>query len=253
MMNSNLFSDRRTKRIFGLTTAISLAFTFASVATVANGQQPLTWQTKRQSAQPTQPVRHAQSTGQAKLASFNENVRATEKTNLKTVGFRLIEWKTIHADSEASAQESVASLKKIGCEVEMNNHGNHIDVRYRCPQWKAMELPSDQLAAQWTSWLKGKSLETVVVNPPANTKSPTVMFRLSTPKTLHLHDPQKANEIVGTLRLIGVEVSVNNHGNHIDATFQCPNWTTIELPSDSNAHVWQKWLNESGFETKHTH
>jgi biotin operon repressor len=241
MMKSTAISMQTMTVLFGLAAAISIAFA-ASIATA------------QQSGNSTSVMAQGnRSGGQAKLASFTENISSPRNSNLRKVGFRLLEWKTIHAESEAAAKENVSSLKKIGCEVQMSNHGNHIDVRYRCPQWKAMELPTDQLAAQWTEWLKGKSLETVVVNPPANTKKPTVDFRMAAPQTLHLHDPQKANEIIGTLRLIGVEVAVNNHGNHLDATFQCPNWTTIELPSDSNAHVWQKWLDEAGFETKHTH
>ncbi len=118
---------------------------------------------------------------------------------------------------------------------------------------KRWSCRSDQLASQWASWLIEKGMETVIVDPPANTKGPTVRYRMPTTKKLHIHDPDKAKEMVMTLQLIGVYVSTSNHGNHIDASVHCPQWKTIELTSDEIAHKWQKWLNDNGFETQHTH
>ncbi len=199
----------------------------------------------------------------ARQTAANQDV-ATERSNssvpvvqassaAKRVGFRLTEWKTFHSHSEAEAKQQIATLMKIGCEVKSENHGNHIDVQYRCVNWKALKLASDPLVNQWSTWCESQGMETVVINPPAATKKPTVRFRLPAAKTVHLHDPNQATQVVATLKLIGCEVSTNNHGNHIDATFSCPNWSTIELASEDKAHGWQKWLNESGFETEHTH
>jgi hypothetical protein len=174
-------------------------------------------------------------------------------SSLKRVGFRLTDWKTIHSHSEQDAKVAISTLTKIGCEVTSDNHGNHIDVRYRCPEWKSMKVSTDQLANQWSTWCAGKGMETVVLNPPANTKNATVKFRLPNEKSIHLHDPIQAQQILNTLKMIGCTVSTSAHGNHIDASFSCPEWITIELPSDDNAHSWQKWLKESGFETQHVH
>jgi hypothetical protein len=171
----------------------------------------------------------------------------------RKVGFRLTDWKTIHSHSSEDAQQQIATLMKIGCEVKSENHGNHIDVRYRCVNWKALKLTSDQLVNQWTTWCQAKGMETVVVDPVASTKKPTVRFRLAVPQTVHLHDNEEASQVIATLKLIGCQVTSNDHGNHIDATFSCPSWKTIELSSDEKAHSWQTWLNESGFETEHTH
>jgi len=171
----------------------------------------------------------------------------------KKVGFRLTDWKTIHSHSSAEAQQHISTLMKIGCEVKSENHGNHIDVRYRCVNWKTLKLATDQLVNQWTTWCESKGMETVVVNPPATTKKPTVRFRLLAKKTVHLHDPDQAQQVIATLKLIGCQVASNSHGNHIDATFSCPSWSTIELSTEEKAHSWQKWLDESGFETEHTH
>lgn len=175
------------------------------------------------------------------------------RTSTRQIGFRLTEWKTIHAQSVGQADQEVAALKKIGCEVTSNDHGGHVDIKYRCPQWKSMKVPTETLAKQWSSWCTAKGMETVEMNPPANTKYPTVEYRLPVPQTVHLHNSDQATQIITTLKLIGCQVSTNDHGNHLDTTFSCPQWSTIALPSEESAHSWQSWLDESGFETRHQH
>ncbi|MDG1874546.1 MAG: hypothetical protein P8J27_11590 [Mariniblastus sp.] len=173
--------------------------------------------------------------------------------SFKKLGFRVANWKTTHSHSETHAQEEIATLKKIGCEVETEAHGNHVDVRYRCPEWRSIKLSTDQLINQWSTWCAAKGMETVIMNPPANTKLPTVKFRLTASRTVHLHNPKEAAQIVNTLKLVGCQVATNSHGDHMDATYSCPEWVTIELVNEKTAHSWQKWLNDSGFETQHTH
>ena len=171
----------------------------------------------------------------------------------KKLGFRLTKWKTIHTNSPEQAQEEVETLKKIGCEAISESHGNHIDVRYQCPEWKSVKLASDQLVAQWAAWCEAKGMETVIMQPPATTKRPTVRFRLQTPRTVHLHNKLEGDQIINTLDLVGCSVTTNSHGDHMDATYSCPEWRTIELPTEDVAHAWQNWFRESGFETQHTH
>ena len=171
----------------------------------------------------------------------------------KIVGYRAPDWKTLHTASEAEAEKTVATLKRIGCEVEANNHGDHVDVKFRCPEWRSMKVKTHTLQSQWSTWCENQGLETVVVNPAPNTKRPTVVFQMPQPRTVHLHDQAAAQKILNTLTLVGCEISTNDHAGHTDATFACPNWTTIELATEDSAHAWQKWLKESGFETKHTH
>jgi hypothetical protein len=171
----------------------------------------------------------------------------------KIVGYRAPEWKSVHTASQDEATAMIAALKKIGCEVDTVDHENHIDVKFRCAEWRSMKVATHGLQNQWATWCDSHGLETVVVNPPANTKRPTVSFRLPKARTVHLHDVHKAQQIINTLNLVGCEVKTSDHDGHIDATFSCPEWTTIELTSEDSAHGWQKWLNESGFETKHTH
>ena len=169
------------------------------------------------------------------------------------VGYRAPDWKTLHTSSTEGAEQTVGTLKKIGCEVETNNHGDHIDIKFRCPEWRSMKVKTHALQAQWSNWCETQGLETVVVNPTPNTKRPTVSFQMAQPRTVHLHDQDAAQKILNTLTLVGCEISTNDHGDHTDATFSCPQWTTIELVSEDSAHAWQKWLKESGFQTKHEH
>lgn len=78
----------------------------------------------------------------------------------EVVGYRLQNWKTVHAESADAADRQVATLKKIGCEVKTDDHGNHVDVSYRCVEWKRMALPTHAAAHQWENWLKSAGFET---------------------------------------------------------------------------------------------
>ena len=171
----------------------------------------------------------------------------------KLVGYRAPEWKTLHTASAEQAEQTVATLKRIGCEVDASNHGDHVDVKFRCPEWRSMKVKTHALQAQWSSWCENQGLETVVVNPAPNTKRPTVSFQMAKARTVHLHDQAAAQKILNTLTLVGCDISTKDHADHTDATFSCPQWTTIELTTEDSAHAWQKWLKESGFETKHEH
>ena len=179
-------------------------------------------------------------------------VKSIKSSEIK-MGYRLEAWKTLHSSTSEEAQQAIATLEKIGCEVKSQKHGSHIDVSYRCLDWRSMKLSSSQLVNQWSSWCQARGMETVLMNPSSETKQPTVRFRMPTAKTVHLHDEAKAKQILNTLRLIGCEVTSKNHGNHLDATFSCPDWRTIELADEPQAHAWQSWLKGSGFETQHTH
>jgi len=171
----------------------------------------------------------------------------------KLVGYRAPDWQTLHTASADEAQQTVATLKRIGCEVESNNHGDHVDVKFRCPEWRSMKVKTHALQSQWSNWCEKQGLETVVVAPAPDTKRPTVAFQMAQPRTVHLHDQAAAQKILNTLTLVGCEISTKDHDGHTDATFSCPQWKTIELTSEDSAHAWEKWLKESGFETKHTH
>lgn len=174
-------------------------------------------------------------------------------TSAVKLGFRLTAWKTIHADTQQQATLESDALKKIGCDVTTENHGGHFDVKYRCPKWKSMKMSTESLRTQWSAWCVAKGMETVEIAPAANTQKATVQFRMPVPKTVHLHDADQASKIITTLKLIGCQVSSNDHGGHTDTTFSCLEWKTIALATEESAHGWQAWLKDSGFETRHTH
>ena len=169
------------------------------------------------------------------------------------VGFRLANWRTIHADDTNAANDTVGTLKKIGCEVRQSNHGGHVDISFRCPSWKTISVQSDEQSKKWNQWLTNNEFETVILNPAKDAKLPTVRLRMTTRKTIHARSAEQAQALKETYELIGCEVKINNHGNHIDVSFHCPKWNTIALPNSKVAHVWQDWLKKSGFETEHDH
>ncbi|MFK7770428.1 MAG: hypothetical protein AB8B55_24675 [Mariniblastus sp.] len=219
-----------------------LTVTFAALVSVLGLTEQVDAQTTQNAATQNTP-----------MAQAGQQPAQLVAASAKKIGYRVTQWKTVHSNSEQEAQTDIATLKKLGCEVTSENHDNHIDVKYRCPEWKSVKVATDQLVNQWSTWCVAKGMETVVINPPANTKKATVKYRLPQAKTAHLHDATQAAQIINTLKLIGCEVSTNSHGDHMDATFSCPNWLTIELESEQSAHSWQKWLDDSGFETQHTH
>jgi hypothetical protein len=147
----------------------------------------------------------------------------------------------------------IATLQKIGCEVKQDNHGGHVDISFRCPGWKSISVENDEQSQQWHTWLVGNEFETVVLNPSESSVMPVVKVRLANWKTIHARNADEAKILEETYKLIGCEVAIDNHGDHIDARIRCPNWNTIGLPSANAAHVWQDWLNKSGFETEHDH
>jgi hypothetical protein len=76
------------------------------------------------------------------------------------VQFRLSKWKTMHFDETPKAEAQLATLKKLGCEVKAGEHSGHIDVTYRCPEWKSLTVETDEGAHKWEKWLRTCGFET---------------------------------------------------------------------------------------------
>jgi hypothetical protein len=89
------------------------------------------------------------------LTATDEFAAGTEIVN-----FRLVQWRSAHYDDAKLAQANLTTFKKIGCEVEQNQHGGHVDVRYRCPTWRSIAAKSHVEAHQWEKWLKASGFET---------------------------------------------------------------------------------------------
>jgi hypothetical protein len=80
--------------------------------------------------------------------------------NKEIVRYRLTKWKSVHTGKETDAKKMVATLKQLKCEYKMHQHGDHIDVIYRCPAWKQLSLKDHKTAHQWEAWLKKYGFET---------------------------------------------------------------------------------------------
>ena len=69
----------------------------------------------------------------------------------------------------------------------------------------------------------------------------------------HIHDEKKAKTITETLTKLKCEVKKDQHNGHIDVKYRCAKWQQMELKSHDEAHKWEKWLKEYGFQTEHKH
>lgn len=95
------------------------------------------------------------------LVLATSSVKADEHAQVtgEIVEYRLATWKTIHAEGE-EGQKVVDTLKRLRCEVQVDSHGGHTDVKYRSANWQQLSLPNHDVAHQWTSWLKNYGFET---------------------------------------------------------------------------------------------
>jgi hypothetical protein len=76
------------------------------------------------------------------------------------VSYRLPGWVVLHPQKEDEAQEIVAIVKGLGCEVREERHEGHGDVSIRCAEWKHIELPSHEAAESWQKWMTATGFET---------------------------------------------------------------------------------------------
>ena len=80
-----------------------------------------------------------------------------------------------------------------------------------------------------------------------------VLYRLETWKAKHIHGADKAETIAKTLTKLGCEVQRNDHDGHYDVKYRCPKWKKLSLKTHEEAHKWESWLKEYGFQTQHHH
>jgi len=81
----------------------------------------------------------------------------------------------------------------------------------------------------------------------------SVRYRCVKWKAKHIHDSEKADKIAATLEKLQCEVEKSDHSGHIDVRYRCPEWKVLELTTHDEAHQWESWLKEYGFETEHKH
>jgi len=77
------------------------------------------------------------------------------------VRYQLPTWKAKHVHDAGKAETIVKTLTKLGCDVKKSQHSGHVDVQYRCPQWRQLRLDSHEEAHQWEKWLREFSFQTI--------------------------------------------------------------------------------------------
>jgi hypothetical protein len=175
----------------------------------------------------------------------------------EVIAFRLVDWHEQHFEDAQKAALHLQAIQKLGCEVKQARHNGHVDVIYRCTNWKEQTYQTHALAEQWGGWLKGAGFDThhAHVDEEFLHGDETVQLRLVDWKTAHLTGPQvQASKAFATsLQNVGCAVKNAAHGDHADISYRCPTWVTIHVADHAAAEEWQAWLKGHGFETKHTH
>ena len=94
------------------------------------------------------------------LAVASPMVATGTATAEEVVRYRLETWKRKHLHDVDKAERIIDTLKKLGCEVEQFDHNGHIDVKYRCPQWRQINPETRDEAVRWERWFKAYSFQT---------------------------------------------------------------------------------------------
>ncbi len=76
------------------------------------------------------------------------------KDHPETVQYRLPDWKTMHFHQPLAAKAHLEMFKMLGCEVKTTKHGDHEDLRVRCPAWQVIGVPNHAEAHAWMGVLK---------------------------------------------------------------------------------------------------
>lgn len=76
------------------------------------------------------------------------------------VKYHLADWKNIHTKDNAHAEKLLKTFKTLQVETQVSDHGNHKDIKYRCPKWKQLKVKSHDVAHQWEKFLKSLGFKT---------------------------------------------------------------------------------------------
>lgn len=168
----------------------------------------------------------------------------------ETIAFQLPQWKTMHFDDAAKAKQHADMVKKLGCEIKQGQHDGHIDLSYRCVEWKSMVVETHQLADQWSGWLKGSGFDVSHVHsdPAYAEGKEAVEFRMVSWKSIHGKGAADDKRLVDMLRKLGCEVVESAHAGHSDIKFRAPTWRDVHFTDHKAAEELSGWLKKNGFE-----
>jgi hypothetical protein len=210
-----------------------------------------------------------------------------------SVAYRLKETKTIHFDDTRKAQLHLQTVRKLGCQAKMDDHGGHMDVSYRLTSWSALTLTTEQAAHQWEGWMKKSGFETLHAHGEdhdhvghdqashnhgaadeshaghnhsladghfhgdghdhGHESAEIVTYSLPNWTTAHTRDSRESDELTAVLKGLGCEVRTGRHDDHGDVVFRCSRPMHIEFPSHRAASGWEDWMKRTGFRTQHVH
>jgi len=172
----------------------------------------------------------------------------------QSIAFRLTEWKSMHFDNSQEAQQQVDTLKRLGCEAQLDQHAGHTDVKFRAAKWTKVSLDTHELADQWEKWLKTTGFETLHGHDEAPAQGAiAVHFMMPRSKHMHVNDPAQVKEFTAIFNGLGRTVEQAQHSGHIDLTISCPNWRNLVFETHDEAHAIQNWLDQQRFQTQHNH
>ncbi len=170
------------------------------------------------------------------------------------VAFRSKEWQSLHAENDADAQKQLATLKKLGCETKLNQHGDHADVRFRSVEWREVTFSTHENADRWEQWLNKNGFETLHGHDHAPQRGAiAVDYHQTEWQSQHFDDERKAGEFLAICKGLGCETRKGDHDGHIDVSFRCPATRNLICVDHDEAHSIQAWLEKKGFQTEHAH
>lgn len=192
------------------------------------------------------------SASQANSASPRPEEVTNQPLSPYRVAYYLPVWKTLHLHDAAKAKEQLTNLKKLGCVTQQRAHAGHLDVSFRCNEWKSLAFEDQALAEGWVRWLDANGFDTSLtkLDTVFTVGAEAIQFRLVPWKRIHGDGSTGEAELIRNLQKLGVEVVVEEHGNHNDISFRAPTWRSIRLADPSQADQWTAWLMQMGFETK---
>lgn len=197
------------------------------------------------------------------------------------LAFRMEDWGAAHFHDEAKAKKHIEVLKQLGCEVKTVDHDGHLDVQCRTTFWKSLALKDQAQVDQWQKWFDAFGFDTIHGRPvgtarkavemeladkpaePQQTKPAeqqqtkkvieTVDYRSSEWRTFHPKEDVEHAQTLALYRALGCEVVQEQHNGHVDIKVRAVDWREVLLPTHEAAHQWQTFLQQAGFETRHSH
>ncbi|TWT50773.1 hypothetical protein Pla22_35160 [Rubripirellula amarantea] len=178
-----------------------------------------------------------------------------QNQDAETLAIQLPNWITMHFDNAVDAATHAETLQKFGCEIKKAEHATHIDVTYRLPLWTDIPMHNHAAAEQWADWLSKSGFDVSHAHLDAEfTQGPEpVQLRLVQWRQMHGDGSAEEKQYIAMLQRLGVEVQVDQHGDHSDIAFRAPTWRAVHLNDHASADELVQWLSKNGFETHHQH